>query len=76
LLGMMAPLYYPLSYLPPLWQSAARFLPTTYAALLVQGATGLVPSSGISMGFDAALLGVSALVGISIALSIYRWRDR
>ncbi|HEV2231081.1 MAG TPA: ABC transporter permease [Thermoplasmata archaeon] len=76
LLGMMAPLYYPLSYLPPLWQSAARFLPTTYAALLVQGSTGLVPSSGSSMGFDAALLGVSALVGIAIALSIYRWRDR
>ncbi|MCI4349036.1 MAG: ABC transporter permease [Thermoplasmata archaeon] len=75
ILGMMAPLYYPLSYLPPVWQSAARFLPTTYAALLVQGATGLVPASPASMLFDAALLVVSALVGIVLALRLYRWRD-
>ncbi|MCI4360038.1 MAG: ABC transporter permease [Thermoplasmata archaeon] len=74
ILGMMAPLYYPLSYLPPLWQDAARFLPTTYAALLVQGSLGLVPSTPLSQALDAGLLLISALAGIAIALRLYQWR--
>ena len=73
-LGMLAPLYYPLSYLPPLWQAAARFLPPTYAALLVQGTLGLVPQSSADLLWDGALLVVSAVVGTVIALSAYRWR--
>ncbi len=74
-LGMMAPLYYPLSYLPPVWRSAAHFLPTTYAALLVQGALGLEPASLGTMAFDALLLVVSAAAGTAIALKLYRWRE-
>ena len=74
-LGMMAPLYYPLSYLPPLWQKAALFLPTTYAALLAQGALGLIATSPWAMAEDAGLLLASAVAGTAIALSIYRWRD-
>ncbi|MCI4338614.1 MAG: ABC transporter permease, partial [Thermoplasmata archaeon] len=35
-IGMLSPLYYPITKLPPLWQDAARFLPPTYAAFLVQ----------------------------------------
>lgn len=75
MLGMMAPLYYPLSYLPPVWQTAARFLPTTYAALLVQGATGLEPAPVASLVFDALLLVALAIAGSVLALSLYRWRD-
>ncbi len=76
LLGMMAPLYYPLSYLPPVWRSAAHFLPTTYAALLVQGAFGFVPASPTTMIEYGLLLVASAVVLASIALSLYRWRER
>ena len=76
ILGMLSPLYYPLSYLPPLWQDVARFLPTTYAALLVQGAFGLVPASPEAMLADAVLLLVLAVVGTLIALPLYRWRVR
>ncbi|HEV2519288.1 MAG TPA: ABC transporter permease [Thermoplasmata archaeon] len=75
ILGMMAPLYYPLSYLPPDWQAAAHLLPTTYAALLVQGALGLQPSDLPSLLLDALLLLASALIGIVIALRLYKWRD-
>lgn len=75
ILGMLSPLYYPLSYLPPLWQDAARFLPATYAALLVQAAIGITPASPESMALDAALLLICAAVGTAIALSLYRWRD-
>jgi ABC-type multidrug transport system permease subunit len=75
ILGMLSPLYYPLSYLPPLWQQAAHFLPATYAALLVQGALGLTPQSTGQMELDALLLMVCATVGTAIALTLYRWRD-
>jgi ABC-2 type transport system permease protein len=75
LLGMMAPLYYPLSYLPPDWQVAAHFLPTTYAALLVQGVTGLEPAPALSLLLDGLLLLLLAVIGVAIALRLYRWRE-
>ena len=73
-LGMLSPLYYPLSYLPPAWQAVARFLPATYAALLVQGALGIVPADPMTLVRYAALLLISAAVGIVLALRLYRWR--
>jgi ABC-2 type transport system permease protein len=75
ILGMLSPLYYPLSALPPLWQDAARFLPTTYAALLVQGALGITPASPLQLGLYAALLAVCALAGLAITLRLYRWGE-
>ncbi|MGD0718249.1 MAG: ABC transporter permease [Thermoplasmata archaeon] len=74
ILGMLAPLYYPLSSLPPLWQDLARFLPTTYAALLVQGAFGITPATPPEMAMYAGLLLLSATVGIVLALRMYKWR--
>jgi len=75
ILGMLSPLYYPLSSLPPIWQDAARFLPTTYAALLVQGALGITPATPLEMLVYAGLLGACALVGLTITLRLYRWGD-
>jgi ABC-2 type transport system permease protein len=74
-LGVVSPLYYPLSVLPPVWRDAARFLPATYAALLVQGAAGVRPATLGELGVDAALLLLSAIVGTVIALRLYRWRE-
>jgi ABC-type multidrug transport system permease subunit len=76
LLGMLSPLYYPLSALPPVWQDAARFLPTTYAALLAQGALGITPASPGELALYAGLLGLSAAVGLVVCLRLYRWGDR
>jgi ABC-2 type transport system permease protein len=73
-IGMLSPLYYPLSSLPPVWQEIARLLPTTYAALLVQGAFGLTPIDGLEMAADAVLLLVLAAVGTVLAMRMYRWR--
>jgi ABC-type multidrug transport system permease subunit len=75
ILGMLSPLYYPLSALPPLWQDAARFLPTTYAALLVQGALGITPASPGQMLLYAGLLVACATVGLVITLRLYRWGE-
>lgn len=73
-LGMLSPLYYPLATLPAAWQTVARFLPTTYAALLVQGAFGITPSSTYDMAVDGLLLLGLAVVGTVVALAGYRWR--
>jgi len=75
MLGMLSPLYYPISRLPVLWQEAARFLPTTYAALLVQGALGITPASPGELALYAALLAVSAVVGVVLCLRLYRWGE-
>jgi ABC-2 type transport system permease protein len=74
-LGMLSPLYYPLSILPGWWKVAAHFLPSTYAALLVQGAVGLTPASPATMALYAGLLVGLAAVGIFLGLSLYRWRE-
>jgi ABC-type multidrug transport system permease subunit len=75
ILGMLSPLYYPLSSLPPIWQDAARFLPATYAALLVQGALGITPASALEMAEYAGLLAASAVVVLVVTLRLYRWGE-
>lgn len=76
ILGMLSPLYYPLSALPPTWQVVAHFLPTTYAALLVQGALGLTPATPMQMLTYAGLLGACAVATLAITLSLYQWGER
>ena len=75
ILGMLSPLYYPLSALPPLWQDVARFLPTTYAALFVQGALGITPATPAQLVLYGGLLGLSAVVGLAITLRVYKWGE-
>ncbi|HEY7588655.1 MAG TPA: ABC transporter permease [Thermoplasmata archaeon] len=75
-LGILSPLYYPMSILPGGWQVLARFLPATYAALMVQDALGLPGATPSNVALDAALLVVFAVVGIILALRLYEWRER
>ena len=74
LLGILSPLYYPLSILPPVWREFAQLLPATYAALLVQGALGLGDPPNLAI--DAGLLILSTAVGLVVAWWLYQWRER
>jgi ABC-2 type transport system permease protein len=76
ILGMLSPLYYPVTILPPLWQDAAHFLPATYAALLAQGALGLTPATPVQMLVYAGLLAACAVVGLAVTLTLYRWGEQ
>jgi ABC-type multidrug transport system permease subunit len=76
ILGMLSPLYYPVSYLPPLWRDAAHFLPATYAALLAQGALGITPATPAQMLLYAGLLAACAVVGLTLTLQLYRWGEQ
>ncbi len=76
LLGILSPLYYPLSQVPPIWQALAHLLPATYAALLVQGALGLAPAGSENLALDGALLILSTVIGLVAAWRLYQWRER
>src|SRR2546430_6531983 len=71
-LGILSPLYYPISILPPVWGEVARLLPATYAALLVQGALGLGGPANLPV--DGGLLVLSTAVGLVAAWRLYEWR--
>jgi lipooligosaccharide transport system permease protein len=73
-LGLLSPLYYPLAILPAGWRDIALVLPLTYAALLCQGVLGITSQSPGQLGLEALILVASALIGIAIALRLYRWR--
>jgi len=73
--GMLSPLYYQLSVLPPLWQDAALFVPSPYAALLLRGALAPGTVSLGGMAVYAVLLVVLAIVGTVLALRLYRWKS-
>lgn len=75
LFGILSPLYYPLSILPPVWREVAQVLPATYAALLVHGAMGLDESGSANLALDAGLLLLSTAVGLAAAWVLYRWRE-
>lgn len=74
-LGILSPLYYPLSILPGAWQTVARFLPATYAALVIQDVLGLPGATPSDTSVDAILLVVFTVVGIFLALRLYEWRE-
>ena len=76
ILGMLTPLYYPITALPAAWQVAAHFLPATYAALLVQGVLGITPASPANLALDAGLLLACTAVGLVLSLRLYRWGER
>lgn len=75
-IGMLTPLYYPLSVLPGPWQVACHFVPSTYAALLVQGAFGITPASNFVLMEYGALLLVLAVAVTAVALRLYVWGER
>ncbi len=77
-LGILSPLYYPLSLVAsraPIWADVARFLPATYAALIVQSALNLPQAMPGEAATDAILLVVCTLVGIVLAMALYTWRE-
>ncbi len=74
-LGILSPLYYPITILPPVWQGLARFLPATYAAMIVQDALNLPTALPWEATSDAILLVVATLIGLVLAMTLYTWRE-
>ncbi len=75
LFSTLPPVYYPITYIPLPYRYAAYLSPTTYAAEIAQGASGL-----ISLSFTSAAAAWTVLVAVSVTLLIIsakkaRWRE-
>jgi ABC-2 type transport system permease protein len=72
----ITPVYYPITLIPLPYRYLAYLSPTTYAAEIVQNATGLLPVSTGNVLIDWAVLG-----GVTVALLLFssrqaRWKER
>ncbi|MGI0054236.1 MAG: ABC transporter permease [Thermoplasmata archaeon] len=74
-LSVIPPVYYPISALPGWAQQAAYLSPTTYAAQLVQAASGLIPMSFTTAAIDWAALSAFAVALFLVATLKARWRE-
>lgn len=74
-LTVLPPVYYPIKALPGWAQFAARFSPTTYAAGLVQGTTGLAPLSISDALLDWSVLLACAAALLLLAALKARWKE-
>lgn len=74
-LSVIPPVYYPISALPGWAQQAAYLSPTTYAAQLVQSASGLISLSVTAAAIDWTVLAGFAVALFAIAGLKARWRD-
>jgi ABC-2 type transport system permease protein len=74
-LTVLPPVYYPITAIPASVRWLAYLSPTTYAALLMQGAFGLTQLTLGSALIDWAVLILSSVVLLSIAAFKARWRD-
>jgi len=75
LFSTLPPVYYPITYIPLPYRYAAYLSPTTYAAEIAQGASGM-----INLSFSSAAIAWVVLVAVSAALFVIsakkaRWRD-
>jgi ABC-2 type transport system permease protein len=76
LFSTIPPVYYPITYIPEPYRNLAYLSPTTYAAELVQAASGF-----INLGSQTILLDWLILAGVTICLVVFairkaRWREK
>jgi ABC-2 type transport system permease protein len=74
-LTVLPPVYYPITAIPSSVRWLAYFSPTTYAAMLLQGAFGLTTLSLTSAAVDWAVLLIFSVALLAIASWKARWRD-
>ncbi len=75
LLSTIPPVYYPITYIPQQFQFLAYVSPTTYAAEIVQSATGFLSISNLNLVIDWAVIIILATVFIVLAKKKSRWRE-
>jgi ABC-2 type transport system permease protein len=74
-LATIAPIYYPITYIPLSIRDIAYLSPTTYAAEIAQNAIGVLPLSASNLTVDWIVLIVVSCVLFAIAIRKSHWRD-
>ena len=75
LFSTLPPVYYPITYIPLPYQYLAYLSPTTYAAEIGQGATGIIDLSTASSAIAWIVLVAVSGVFLLISLKKARWRE-
>jgi ABC-2 type transport system permease protein len=76
LFSTLAPVYYPITYIPMPYRYLAYLSPTTYAAQIAQNLSGLLTSSAEELIIDWTVLISLTLVFLWIWISKSRWREK
>jgi ABC-2 type transport system permease protein len=74
-LATIAPIYYPITYIPATIRFLAYFSPATYAAEIAQNAIGDLPLSSLSLAVDWLVLIAVCCVLFVVAIKKSHWRD-
>jgi len=75
LFSTLPPVYYPITYIPLPYQYLAYLSPTTYAAEIGQGATGIIDLTTVSAAIAWIVLIAVSGVFLLISLKKARWRE-
>jgi len=71
----LPPVYYPITYVPAVYRYIAYFSPTTYAAEIMQSATGYLKISTNMLIFDWVVLSAVCAIILFMAIKKTRWKD-
>jgi len=74
-LATIAPIYYPITYIPLSIRFIAYLSPATYAAEIAQNAIGVLPLSASNLAIDWIVLIIASGVLFTIAIKKSHWRD-
>jgi len=75
LFATLPPVYYPITYIPSPLNFVAYLSPTTYAAEIMQSATGYLSIPVSQLAFDWVVLSMVCAVILFIAYKKTRWKD-
>ncbi len=75
LLSTLAPVYYPITYIPLPFRYAAYLSPTTYVAQIAQHGAGAMSVSTSNLVLDLVVIMALSLIAFLIALRRNRWRS-
>lgn len=75
LLTTIAPVYYPITYIPLPYRYIAYISPTTYAAGIIQNALGYLTLSETQLVVYWVVIIVASLILFAVAIKKNRWRD-
>jgi ABC-2 type transport system permease protein len=71
----LPPVYYPITYVPAAYRYIAYLSPTTYAAEIMQSATGYLKISTNMLIFDWVVLSAVCAIILFLAIKKTRWKD-
>ena len=75
LFATLPPVYYPITYVPAAYRYIAYLSPTTYAAEIMQSATGYLKISTNMLIFDWVVLSAVCAIILFLAIKKTRWKD-